>query len=524
MSRTRPPAKPKCKKADAEPKPLTRGQKVIAFIEKYCRVPEGKHVGKPIVLEPFQRKFILDVYDNPKGTRRAYLSIARKNGKSALIAGICLAHILGPEAIINTQIISGARSREQAALVFKLMVKMINLSDKLRPLARIIPSAKTIMGVSRNVEFRSISAEGKTAHGLSPVVAILDEVGQIDGPQDDFVDAIETAQGAHDAPILFAISTQAKNDADLFSLWLDDARDSNDPQIVSHVYEAPLDAALDNMEAMRIANPALGTFRSLEDMQTLANKAMRMPSFENTYRNLNLNQRVSATSPFVSRGVWEAANLPPDLEAFKKFEVYGGLDLSARTDLTALVLICHDGTRWHVLCWFWTPEATLDERSKRDRVPYNVWVKKGFIKATPGVSVDYDTVANDILQITKDMNLIKLGFDRWRIDVLTKAVARADGELPLEKFGQGFRDMAPALDDLEEMLLNRIMNHGGNPVLRSCAANAVTERDAAENRKFTKAKATGRIDGMTALATAVGMVAKPEEESDSHDSVVQTLG
>lgn len=517
------------------PKQMTRGERVIAFIERFCLVPEGKDVGKPIVLEPFQKKFILDVYDNPHGTRRAYLSIARKNGKTAIIAGICLAHILGPEAQLNSQIISGARSRDQAALVFKLMVKMIQMSDKLRPLARIIPSSKTIMGVARNVEYRAISAEGKTAHGLSPILAILDEVGQVRGAQDDFVEAIETAQGAHDAPMLFAISTQAPNDADLFSLWLDDAKDSKDPTIVSHVYEAPIEADLLDREAWLMANPAIGKFRSTADMETLANKAVRMPSFESAFRNLNLNQRVSATSPFVSRAVWEAGNTGTgtgaaptavkDLgrDVFQLHPVYGGLDLSARTDLTALVLVCFDGLLWHVRCWFWTPEGTLEERSKRDRAPYDVWVKKGFIKAVPGVSINYDTVASDIVEITKGMDLHAIGFDRWRMDVLKKAFERIEAELPLEPFGQGFKDMSPALDFMEEKLLNRIVFHGGNPVLRMCAANAVVERDAADNRKFTKAKATGRIDGIVAMATAFGMFAKPEQESDSHEDVVQTL-
>lgn len=172
----------------------TRGERVIAFIERYCLVPEGKHVGKPLVLEKFQKRFILEIYDNPAGTARAYLSIARKNGKSALIAAIVLAHIVGPEARQNSQVISGARSRDQAALVFKLAEKMVRMSPELSKITRIVPSAKQIIGLPMNVDYRAISAEAGTAHGLSPVVAILDEVGQVKGPADAFVEAIETAQ------------------------------------------------------------------------------------------------------------------------------------------------------------------------------------------------------------------------------------------------------------------------------------------------------------------------------------------
>jgi phage terminase large subunit-like protein len=190
-------------------------------------------------LMKFQRDFIKGIYDNKHGTSRAYLSVARKNGKSALIAGIVLAHIIGPEARLNSQIVSGARSREQASLVFKLAEKMIRLSPELYKLIKIVPSSKMLIGLPMNVEYKAISAEAGTAHGLSPVLAILDEVGQVRGPTDSFIEAIETAQGAHDDPLLIAISTQAATDGDLFSIWLDDAKNAKDRRIVSHVYTAP---------------------------------------------------------------------------------------------------------------------------------------------------------------------------------------------------------------------------------------------------------------------------------------------
>src|SRR5690606_36265893 len=201
--------------------------------------PEGANVGEPMVLAEFQRKFIRDVYDNPAGTRRAFLTIARKNGKSALIAALLLAHLVGPEARLNSQIVSGAMSRDQAALVHGLAAKMVQLSPKLSKLVRIVPSSKRLLGLPLNTEYRALAADGKTAHGLSPVLAILDEVGQVRGPQSDFIDAITTSQGAHAEPLLIAISTQAATDADLFSVWLDDAAQSKDPRIVCHLYAAP---------------------------------------------------------------------------------------------------------------------------------------------------------------------------------------------------------------------------------------------------------------------------------------------
>jgi len=487
---------------------MTRGEKVCAFIERFCRVPEGTHVGEPIRLAEFQRKFIIDIYDNPAGTRRAYLAIARKNGKSSLIACLLLAHLVGPEAVLNSQLVSGARSRDQAALVFALASKMVELSPELRKIVRIIPSGKRLIGLPMNTEFRALAADGTTAHGLSPVLAILDEVGQVRGPQDDFIDAITTSQGAHERPLLIAISTQAPTDADLFSIWLDDAERSQDPSIVSHVYTAPEGCELTDEAAWMAANPALGLFRSRRDVEEQAAQAVRMPSAENTFRVLTLNQRVNMVAAFVSPGVWKAGNgAPGELVGV----VYGGLDLSATTDLTALVLTCRGGGIVHVHPFFWMPIENVTEASRRDKAPYGDWVRAGLLRTTPGKVIDYDFVARDIGEITSGLSIAKIGFDRWRMDRMQQALARQGVELPLEPFGQGYMSMSPALDALEADLLKECIRHGGHPVLAMCAANAVSVADPAGNRKLDKAKATGRIDGMVALAMAEGVEAMMQE-------------
>ena len=498
---------------------LSRGGRVIAFIEKFCLVPEGSQVGRPIELVDFQKKFIRDIYDNPHGTRRAYLSLARKNGKSALTAGILLAHLVGPEAKQNSQIVSGAMSRDQASLVFNLASKMVQLSPELSGIVRIVPSSKRLIGLPMNVEYRALAADGTTAHGLSPVLAILDEVGQIRGPQSDFVDAITTAQGAHEDPLLLAISTQAANDADLFSQWLDDAEKSKDPRIVSHVYAAEKGAEVLDEKAWKAANPALGIFRSLEDLQEQAKQAARMPSSENTFRNLILNQRVSTITPFISKNVWDSNGgrvLP-----FGDTPIYAGLDLSARTDLTALVLIGKLAGVWHVQPYFWTPEQGLFDRAKRDRQPYDTWVRQGYMHTTPGATVDYEFVAQDMAAILSELNVQAIAYDRWRIDLLRRELERIGVELPLFEFGQGFKDMSPAIDTMESELLNGRVAHGGHPVLTMCAANAVVTKDPAGNRKLDKHKATGRIDGVVALAMAMGVQndIQPEQDKDYSNSV-----
>ncbi|QWY83289.1 terminase large subunit protein [Rhizobium phage RHph_X2_25] len=508
-----------------KPKRMTRGERVIAFIERYCLVPEGTLLGKPVRLLPFQRKFILAVYDNPAGTSRAYLSIARKNGKTGLIACLLLAHIVGPEAYQNGRIVSGARSRKQAAEVFNYAAKMVMMSTELSKLARIVPSAKMIVGLAKNVEYQASSAEAKSAHGGSPILAILDEVGQIKGPTDDFVEAIETSQGAYEGrAMLFAISTQAATDNDLFSRWIDDAETSKDPRIVSHIYTAPAECELGDRDAWAAANPALGVFRSIKDVEDFSLLAQRMPTKEASFRWLFLNQRIDASAPFVSPAVWRACDAPID-EGFDGLPVFGGLDLSEVSDLTSLVLMAPkdaDGsTIWHVKPTFWLPGDSLREKAKADRVPYDIWKDKGLLEATPGPTVDYEYVAHHLRGLFDKLDIRKIAFDRWNWRHLKPWLVNVgfteeqlDGdEAVFEPFGQGYASMSPALRDLESLILNKKIAHGGHPVLTMCMMNATVKADPSGNRKLDKQKSRGRIDGAVALAMAAAMAGTYEGDN-----------
>lgn len=489
---------------------LTRGEKVCAFIEKYCKVPEGEKIGQPMKLDKFQRQFIIDIYDNPYVTHSAYLSIARKNGKTGLIAALLLAHLAGPEAVQNSQIVSGAQSKDQAAVVFELARKMIDLSPELSRVVRIQPSGKRLVGLSKNVLYRALAAEGKTAHGLSPILAILDEVGQVVGPTDKFVSAITTAQGAYQNPLLIAISTQAPTDADLFSTWIDAQKNAPDPRVVSHVYAAPEDCDLDDERAWAAANPALGVFRSIEDVRKQSKQAIQLPANEPEFRNLILNQRVEAVAAFIPRSVWESnGGDPGDARGLK---VWAGLDLSSVNDLTALVLIDESGG---VHSHFWLPEYGIAEKSKKDKVPYDLWARQDLLNLTPGKSIEYEFVADFLRGVFDRYDVQSIGFDRYNIKHLRPWLVKADFSTDeLEKFvefGQGTASMTPALRELESMLLNQKLRHGKHPILNMCSANAKVIGDSGA-RKFDKKTARGRIDGMVALAMAAGVM--PNDTND----------
>ena len=266
--------------------------------------------------------------------------------------------------------------------------------------------------------------------------------------------------------------------------------------------------------AWKAANPAIGEFRSRADVQEQAERASRMPSFEPTFRNLVLNQRVEMSAPFISRGTWILNSQDIDDSVFYDHPTYVGIDLSAKNDLTAMVLVAHNGDRWHIKPVFWTPEKGLRDRAKRDRAPYDIWASQGFIRTIPGASIDYENVAQDIADVLDGVQVQCVAFDRWRFELLAKELDRIGVALPLHPFGQGFRDMAPAIDTLETLLLNEQMAHGAHPVLTMCMANARIEQDAAGNRKLNKQKATGRIDGAVALVMAVGVTPQINEAGD----------
>ena len=488
-----------------DPKRWTVGDKVCCFIETYCVVPEGQFVGKLMQLAPFQRKFIYDVFDNPAGTRRAILTIARKNGKTALIAALLLAYIAGPLSLRNAQIVSGAQSRDQASILFGLAAKMVRASPALAKLIRIVPSGKRLVGTVRNVEYHALSAEAKTAMGHSPLVAILDEVGQVQGPSSPFVEAIVTSQGAHEAPLLIVISTQAPTDADMLSLWIDDALRGEDPQTVCHVHAADKDAALDDPKAWAAANPGLDMIRSRRDLMNQIEQAMRLPALEPSVRNLLLNQRIQRMAPFLSPNIWKLGDDPIDEDLFTSGRpVFGGLDLSVRTDLSVLTLAVEDDDGVvHLMPRIWTPADTIIARGLRDRAPYRTWAEQGFLVPVPGKVLDYDFLAVDVGKLSGQMEFGRIAYDMWRIDVMKQSFARMGVLVDLMPFGQGFKSMSPAIEIFEQLAIEGKLRHGGNPVLRWAISNAIVEHDAASNRKLTKAKSFGRIDPAVAAIMAV---------------------
>lgn len=497
---------------------IKRAKRNIAWIEQYCRIPEGRDVGKAVVLRPFQKDIIRQIYGSP--TRRAIISFGRKNAKTTLSAFLLLLHLCGPEARANSQLYSAAQSREQAAILFSLAAKTVRMSPDLNGVVTIRDTAKQLACQELGTLYRALSAEASTAYGLSPVFIVHDELGQVKGPKSELYEALETACAAQENPLSIVISTQAPTDADLLSILIDDAAKGADPKTKLALFTSDPTADPFDEATIRQANPAFGDFQNASEVLASAEDARRMPTRESEFRNLILNQRVDRNNPFVSQTTWKANG--GEVTEWGDAPVYAGLDLSSTADLTAFVPIAYIEDRWETKPTFWLPGQGLAAKSRADRVPYDVWAEQGFIETPDSKSIEYQFVAHWLFAFCETHNVRKIAFDRWGMKYLRPWLIEAGFtdervDLLFEEFGQGFQSMSPALRDLESILLNAQLRHANHPVLAMCAANAVVAADPAGGRKLNKAKAAGRIDGMVALTMAFGIAPLDNPEASVDD-------
>lgn len=495
----------------------SRGCRNAGWIEKNCRIPEGAFVGQPVVLRSWQRDIIRGIYN--RRTRRAIISYARKNAKTTLAAFLLLLHLCGPEYRPNSQLYSAAQSREQAAILFSLAAKIVRMSLTLVSHVGIRDTAKQLYCEELGTLYRALSAEASTAYGLSPVFVVHDELGQVRGPHSELYEALETASAAQEEPLSVVISTQAPTEADLLSVLIDDAVASNDDRVRLFLWTADIEADPFVESTIRQANPAFGDFQNAEEVLAMAQDARRMPSREAEFRNLILNQRVEASSPFITRSVWLENGGTPDLDWTGR-KVFAGLDLSEVSDLTALVLGCPIDGVLHVCPIFWLPEEGLLERSRRDRVYlYDQWARDKYLDLTPGRTIEYDWVAREVVSLLRDFD-IQFAFDRWNMRHFRPALQRAglseeEIEARFHEFGQGYQSMSPAMRETEALLLSGKIRHGNHPVLNMCAGNAVVKSDPAGNRKMDKKRSNGRIDGMVALVMMVSLAASELDQPEN---------
>jgi len=432
-----------------------------------------------------------------------------------LAAGLALAHLCGPEVEPRGEVYSCANDRAQASKIFQEMCALIKGHEYLRARCNILQHSKTIIDLETDSVYVALSREAKTKFGLSPSFVIYDELGSADDRS--LFDAMNSAMGSRVNPLMLIISTQAAEDIAPMSQLVDYGirvknREITDPTFHLSLYTSSLDDDPWSSETWRKANPAMGIFRSTEDIERQAQQAQKLPSLENAFRNLILNQRVAAEVRFMERAAWKACGAKPEIPDGAK--VHLALDLGSTRDMSALVMVHKDyDQNFHVIPFYWLP-GDVQARTDADRVPYDVWARKGLL--TPiGESTDPAVIARKIAELNGRYRVLGLAFDRWRIADLKREMNAISCPVQLVEHGQGYKDMSPAVDILERLVVQKRIRHGNHGVLTWNAYNAVVVKDPAGSRKLDKSKSVGRIDGLVALAMAFSLaLLKAEPEID----------
>lgn len=505
---------------------VAKAADAIAFFEEVLYLNGGKYEGQPFLLQGWQA-FVVGVLcgwlrGDVRRFRVAYVETAKGSGKSPLAAGMGMLGLTA-DGEARAEIYAAATKRDQAMVLFRDAVAMYTQSPEL--FQRLTPS-----GSGENVWnlgyrgtgswFRPISADDG-ASGPRPHIALIDEVHEHKTGQ--VVEMMRAGTKSRRQALIFMITNSGSGNTTPCGIYHDYAAEvaggkREDDAFFGFV--CGLDEGDDPLRDEACwpkANPSL-QFANLPGLQYLreqVTEALGMPAKEALVRRLNFCQWTAAINPWLSGHVWEPCRQDFDIAQLRGRRAYAGLDLSSTTDLTALVLLVEPieaGQPWLIVPYCWLPEQGLQERIQRDRVDYATWHKQGHLELTPGRAISKRHVLQRVMQICGQFEIISIAYDRWRMADLVQIASDEGMSLPaMVEFGQGYKDMGPAIDAFETAILNTTVAHNGHPVLTWCAANAVTTSDPAGYRKLDKAKATGRIDLVVAAVMAYGCVVRADE-------------
>lgn len=485
-------------------------QIAVAFFE-LLKHSKGEWAGQTIKLEPWQQFVVWSLFGwkRADGTRRfrtCYLEVARKNGKSTLAAGLGL-FLMTADGEPGAEVYSAATKRDQARITHAEATRMVKASPQLR--RRLTVYRDNIHIKDTASKFEPLGRDTDSTDGLNVHAAIVDEVHA--HKTRDLWDLIETATGSRRQPLLIAITTAGY---DRQSLCWQQHEYTN--KILGGVIEDDswfgiifgIDEGDDWQDetTWAKANPNLGVSKKLDDMRRLSKRAKDMPSALNSFLRLHLDVWTQSETKWIPREHWDACGVAVDAAGLRGRSAYGGLDLSSTSDITALLWVFppqSEDDLYKVLCRFWIPQEAMVERSHNDRVPYDAWVRAGYITATPGNVIDYDYILNQAEEDMAAYDIPEMAFDRWGASRIQTQLAELGGEDFLVQFGQGFASMSGPMKELEKLIKGHKLAHGNNPVLNWMADNLVVRTDPAGNIKPDKARSLEKIDGMVALVMAL---------------------
>lgn len=468
---------------------------------------KGPYAGHPFHLRRWQeRDIVRPLFKTDRTGRRQYrlclLMMPRKNGKTELAAALALDGLMF-DGEQGAEVYSAAADRDQAALVFNVAAQMIRNDPELYAQCDILESTKRIVHRKTGSVYRAISAEAYSKHGFNASRVIYDELHA--APSRELWDVLMSSTGARDQPLAMAISTAGYDrHSILWELYSHAKKVAEtpalDPTFLPILYEAPIDADWTDEQVWKKANPALGDFRSLEEMRIACQRAQEIPAQENTFRRLYLNQWTEQAARWIALAAWDACRVDP--QPLPGRRAFLGLDLSSTKDLTALVGVFPTEDGFDVRAHLFMPDLNIRERVTRDRVPYDQWARDGYLTVTPGNVIDYERVRLEILAWVARYDVREIAFDPWNATDLMQRLQDQDG-LTCVPMRQGFATLSAPTKALETAILSKRLRHDGHPVLRWNMSNVAVETDAMGNLKLSKKVSTERIDGAVALVMAL---------------------
>lgn len=499
-----------------------RALEPIEFIQMLKAVDD--FYGQPFLLLDWQHEIIWDVYGtvNEQGYRQyryAYLEVPKKNGKTSLIGGLSLYHLVCDPP--GGQIYCCAADREQATLVYRAAKGMLEQDAELEKILKVTDSQKEIKNIHTGTTLKVLSAEAYTKHGINPTVVIFDELHA--QPNRELWDVMTFGAGAARKEPLWWVITTAGDDPDRHSIgwevheYARKVRDGelDDPTWYVKIYGAPEDADIFDEQVWYQANPSLGHTISIEAVRQEALAARNSEAAERLFRWLRLNQWISTKQVgWQPLSLWDETNGEWHLSELIGKRCYVGLDLSSTTDLTAACYLFppQDGIdEWRAIFDAWIPDENMKERVLRDKVPYDRWVNQKYLHATPGNVIDYDFVEARLLAANQQYDIVTLGSDPWNSRMLTQRLMREGMEVV--EIPQNMKHLSPSMKMIERLMKSGQFTHEKNPLARWCWGNVVVAVDGNENIKPMKNKSTERIDLIVAMINAMATAMLFEEDS-----------
>lgn len=503
-------------------------------IYKYISLLKNdKGTSRKFKILKFQFEIIIEVLcvkrkkDNFRRFREAHINVGRKNSKSFLV-GIIMSYIFFMQkGIFGALFIITGNTTKQATELYNTFKNFVNSNKALKRRCKITDSKKEILRKDNNNKLIVLSNDGGGADSYSVYSFACDEIHEYSS--DEIYGKLKTGSGQWDEPLAITLTTASSGeDPNNLEMQLYTASKSiengegEDETFYYKIYEADKECEIDDVTQWFKANPGLGLFRKVEDIINLCNRVALMPLQENMFRRMFLNQHIATDhiKNAINMDLWDECTDDIDIDDFKGYKCWAGLDLSSQHDITGFLLVFYreDTDKFYVFPFLFTAKDTVIEREMKDKNPYSTWIKEGELIATDGRYIKFADMLDKITKLQEEVEIVKLGFDRFGSPTIMNVLEKEFDIVPL---GQGTATMTVFIHSFENLLIDHRIVIARNSLFRFMAKNCVAVYNEQLDCKYSKKKSKFVIDGIIAMLMALGLAI--EENDTEHYDPLEAL-